>query len=653
MKQFNYIVPNVEFLEDMMGSREIQLYKSSKAQLIQIYSANTDADWYLAIGNVIKKQFPSAVIVGASSVGEIIHGKININSTIVMFSFFESASLNLFSADCPFGQEEQVGAGLRESIEKLHVEIKGVMLLSNPIANDAGKMFNAFADANSPYLIFGGGAGDYDNQRKSILFDGARCMTTGFVAVAFSGENLFIENLTYLEWYPFSKEMTITEIGDLSIKTIDDQPAFSIYHKYLGIEADDQFFMNSMEFPLLIQRNGNTVARTPFFADKNDGSIHLVADVRQGEKFRIGYGNPQIILKEADRIQLEMQRFQPEAILLFSCICRRFLMQQDVDMETMPYEKFAPTAGFYTFGEYCGNNQYHSLLNSTMVVVGFREGVIANNEHKSGLTGPADPNEYTDPYSNQHSRILSRLLYFISQTTKEIEEQNQLLTQLNDQKNEFLGIAAHDLRSPLANIQGFSELLCESLEGELKEMAAIINQQSSQMLGLLNELLDITTIESGKLVVKKEFVDYRRLIEYLVETNKPMAAKKSIELIPEFDAIPSRLWLDPDKIQHALGNIIGNAIKFSYPDSQIAIHVYLEEHYVVTEVIDHGQGISAEDLDAVFLPFKKSKSKPTAGETSHGLGLAIVKKIIDAHGGELGVKSEQGKGSVFFVKIPI
>jgi signal transduction histidine kinase len=571
----------------------------------------------------------------------------------VIFSFFDSSSLNLFSIDCPFGREEEVGVALRESIEKLQIEVKGVMLLSNPIANDAGKMFNAFSDTHSPYLIFVGGAGDYDNQRKSILFDGTRCMTSGFVAVAFSGENLFIENLTYLEWYPFSKEMTITEAGDLSIKTIDDQPAFSIYHKYLGIEADDRFFMNSMEFPLLIQRNGNTVARTPFFADKNDGSIHLVADVQQGEKFRIGYGNPQIILKEADRIQLEMQRFQPEAILLFSCICRRFLMQQDVDMETMPYEEFAPTGGFYTFGEYCGNNQYHSLLNSTMVVVGFREGEASNKERKSGLSAPTESNAYADPYSNQHTRILSRLLYFISETTKEIEEQNKLLIQLNDQKNEFLGIAAHDLRSPLANIHGFSELLGESLDGELKEMATLINQQSSQMLGLLNELLDITAIESGKLVVKKEFVDYRQLIEHLIETNRPLATKKSIELVPKVDPIPTQLWLDPDKILQALGNILGNAIKFSYPDSQIVIHIYLEEHYVVTEVIDQGQGISAEELDSVFLPFKKSKSKPTAGETSHGLGLAIVKKIMDAHGGELGVKSELGKGSVFYIKIPI
>ena len=93
-----------------------------------------------------------------------------------------------------------------------------------------------------------------------------------------------------------------------------------------------------------------TIARTPFFANKEEGTILLVADVKTGEKFRIGYGNPQVILNEGLLIQQQIDHFQPEAIMLFSCICRRFLMQQDVDKETMPYENIAPTSGESSFG---------------------------------------------------------------------------------------------------------------------------------------------------------------------------------------------------------------------------------------------------------------------------------------------------------------
>ena len=134
------------------------------------------------------------------------------------------------------------------------------------------------------------------------------------------------------------------------------------------------FFQNSLEFPFLIYRNGQIIARTPFFVNKKDGSIQLVSDVHVGEKFRIGYGNPQMIIKESVHIQNQMQFFKPNAIFLYTCICRRFLLQEDINLETLPFNNIAPTAGFYTFGEFCSNNKFNSLLNSTMVAVGFREG---------------------------------------------------------------------------------------------------------------------------------------------------------------------------------------------------------------------------------------------------------------------------------------
>ena len=328
-------------------------------------------------------------------------------------------------------------------------------------------------------------------------------------------------------------------------------------------------------------------------------------------------------------------------------------MQQDVDKETKPYENIAPTAGFYTFGEYFNNNKFRSLLNSTMVVVGFREGLPSNETKNRVALSPNKMSLTSDPYSNQHTRILSHLLYFINETSKELENQNKLLYDLNEMKNEFLAIAAHDLKNPINVILGFSKLLARELSGNQKHFVDIIEEASEKMLRLLNDLLDITHIESGKLVLNKEENEYIVFVDKLISSFELQAQKKGIQLVKDFHVASFKLLFDSDRMEQVIGNLLSNAIKYSYSDSKITISVKLDNNVLITEVIDNGQGIPEDEIEIIIKPFKRASSKPTAGESSHGLGLTIVKKIIEAHGGELGVVSIWGSGSNFFVKLPV
>ena len=575
------------------------------------------------------------------------------DSTAIIFSFFENSSLHIFSYECKLGREIAIGKALIKDAEALNVDVRGMLLLSTPVTSDAGKLFNSITAYNLSYPVFGGGAGDYANKRKTLVFDGMHCYEKGLISVVFSGDSLHIEPFTYLGWQPLSKEMTITEIGEMSVKSLDGKPAFSVYEKYLGIKADDSFFLNSLEFPFLFYRNGQIIARTPFFVNEKDGSIQLVGDVQVGEKIRIGYGNPQMILAESVHIQKQMQDFNPEAIFLYTCICRRFLLQQDANLETLPFNSIAPTAGFYTFGEFCSNGTVNSLLNSTMVAVGIREGANGKETERDESVLAKNAKPKFDPYTNQHSRILSRLLYFINVTTKELEEQNQLLKSLNEQKNEFRGIAAHDLRNPIGVIQGFSELLEENIDDEFKDYTGEITKMSSKMLSLLNDLLDISKIEAGKLDLKKDEIDYNAFVAQNIRMNELLAKSKGIKIVSDLEVHELIVSVDEEKINQVLNNLIGNAIKYSYPGSTITVKVFKEKNQLVTQVIDNGQGIPEKEIDGLFYPFKQTSVKPTSGETSHGLGLAIVKKIIEGHNGHVGVTSEFGKGSVFSFILPI
>ena len=653
MKQINFKISSIAYLCEILKSKEIVSFCNFQSQLVQIYSAKNDSKWYTSIGNEIRKIFPLSVIIGASSVGEICDGKMFTDSTVIVFSFFESSSLNIFSYECIPGSEEAIGKALVKDVEKLNSDVKGVLLLSTPVTSDAGKLFNSITAYNLSYPVFGGGAGDYANKRKTLVFDGMHCYEQGLISVVFSGDSLHIEPFTYLGWQPLSKEMTITEIGEMSVKSLDGKPAFSVYEKYLGIKADDSFFLNSLEFPFLFYRNGQIIARTPFFVNEKDGSIQLVGDVQVGEKIRIGYGNPQMILAESGHIQKQMQDFNPEAIFLYTCICRRFLLQQDANLETLPFNSIAPTAGFYTFGEFCSNGTVNSLLNSTMVAVGIREGANGKETERDESVLAKNAKPKFDPYTNQHSRILSRLLYFINVTTKELEEQNQLLKSLNEQKNEFRGIAAHDLRNPIGVILGFSELLEENIDDEFKDYTGEITKMSSKMLSLLNDLLDISKIEAGKLDLKKDEIDYNAFVAQNIRMNELLAKSKGIKIVSDLEVRGLIVSIDEEKINQVLNNLIGNAIKYSYPGSTITVKVFKEINQLVTQVIDNGQGIPEKEIEGLFYPFKQTSVKPTSGETSHGLGLAIVKKIIEGHNGHVGVTSEFGKGSVFSFILPI
>jgi len=132
-----------------------------------------------------------------------------------------------------------------------------------------------------------------------------------------------------------------------------------------------------------------------------------------------------------------------------------------------------------------------------------------------------------------------------------------------------------------------------------------------------------------------------------------MDQNKRIKIESDFEMSDQILSFDDGKIEQVLNNLIGNAIKYSYPDSTILVKVLKENNQIVTQVIDQGQGISEKEIEGVFYPFKKTSTRPTGGETSHGLGLAIVKRIIEGHGGIVGVNSEKGKGSVFYFTLPI
>lgn len=232
------------------------------------------------------------------------------------------------------------------------------------------------------------------------------------------------------------------------------------------------------------------------------------------------------------------------------------------------------------------------------------------------------------------------------QHVEELIRINQRLTELNNQKNTLLGMAAHDLRNPLSVVLGYSKFLLMKPEGQSERANKYLdNIQASAkfMLGLVEDLLDVTTLESGKLTLKLAPTDLKALVERCVEMVRPMAQDKEIAI--DLQIAPVEREVDSGKIDQVVTNLLTNAIKYSHRGSTVTVSLTPE---IRLSVADQGQGIPEAELAKLFQPFGRTSVQSTGGELSTGLGLAIARRIVEGHGGSIGVTSEVGKGSTFW-----
>jgi len=250
--------------------------------------------------------------------------------------------------------------------------------------------------------------------------------------------------------------------------------------------------------------------------------------------------------------------------------------------------------------------------------------------------------------SEADEQLLKQLIRDYAAAEKKLAELNQI-------KNRFLGMTAHDLRNPIASIRGFSELfLTESfgtLTPEQKEYMQMIYTTSDQMFSMVNDLLDITVIESGKLDLKRQKGNLISTVHERVRIIRPIAQKKNVEIHEQF-ADYGEIFFDPQRIAQVVDNLVGNAIKFSLPNKKIYISSVWQDNMAGICVKDEGPGLSQNDKTKLCGDFQTLSARPTGGEKSTGLGLAIVKKIIEAHGGILQVESIPGAGAAFSFFIP-
>jgi signal transduction histidine kinase/large-conductance mechanosensitive channel len=233
---------------------------------------------------------------------------------------------------------------------------------------------------------------------------------------------------------------------------------------------------------------------------------------------------------------------------------------------------------------------------------------------------------------------------------------NSQLVSLNEEKNNLVRILAHDLRSPLSQIIGFSDILEETKSKVTKDEKFMLDQvgKSARHINeMVIKILDIDGLEESHLRVIRERLDVREILNDISSRYAPQAKAKGIEIRLIKSDKYHTIWTDHLLLMLLLENLVSNAVKFSPKNTIITLETLCEYDHVVFKISDQGPGFTDEDKTKIFNRFQRLSAKPTGSETSTGLGLSIVKKYVNDLKGEIWLESEVGKGSTFFVKLSV
>jgi PAS domain S-box-containing protein len=243
------------------------------------------------------------------------------------------------------------------------------------------------------------------------------------------------------------------------------------------------------------------------------------------------------------------------------------------------------------------------------------------------------------------------------QSQEAIEALNRALQVANQHKSEFLANMSHELRTPLNAILGFSELLLDDTSNKFdlttrQKFLDRIHSSGSHLLGLINDILDLSKVEAGRMVLTVETVSVVDVVAQVLSTMEPIAAKKGVRTSADV-ADGAQLQADAGKLKQMLLNLVSNAVKFTPEGGSVTISARQVSDVIEISVADTGIGIAEADLNRLFKDFQQLDAGPGRRQEGTGLGLALTKRLAELHGGEIRVASEPGKGSVFTLRLPL
>ncbi|MDR1206171.1 MAG: response regulator [Peptococcaceae bacterium] len=251
---------------------------------------------------------------------------------------------------------------------------------------------------------------------------------------------------------------------------------------------------------------------------------------------------------------------------------------------------------------------------------------------------------------------INDLIKEMQRYAKTLEEKNVYLNRLNELKDEFLANTSHELRTPINGIIGIVESMIDGAAGEMsdeqKYNLAIVSNSGKRLSNMVNDILDFTKLKNQEIVLQIKPVDLKPVVDTVIVLSKPLIKGKDLTLVNEIDSSLTLVGADENRVQQILYNLIGNAIKFT-EKGKVSVSAAVAGGMVRVSVEDTGIGVAEDKFERIFESFEQADGSTAREYGGTGLGLSITKKIVELHGGTVGVESQLGKGSKFTFTLPV
>jgi len=424
MKQFQFAYDDHKSFLETLSDFKNQAGSKAGAKMFQIFTEVLDQDIIQKVCSAIEQVFPDVPYMGCSTSGNIIDCQLSCNITVVCTVFeLPSTKLRIFQYDLSKDSVSEITEKIAGETEA-SPWVKAIEMFFTIPETSTTRFCDGLKGIRKDIQIFGGVAcsDDITSDASCVFFKEGGFSEKSILIIFYGGDDFHVDSINVTGWKPLGRKFRVTKSEGSVLQELDGIPAYDVYHKYLNIKNDDNFFYNTLEFPLLYEHNNTTILRTPV-ASNADGSITMTSDIDIGSVVRISYGDPGTILESIRHDSQKIAEFRPDLLRIFSCAARRtFWTSKEPTYEISPFKEIAPSCGFFSHGEFLRTNGSLNQHNVTLVIAAMREG-----EKKEGSV-PASP----ETTALSKVPLVSRLATFISVTSLELEEINKKLAFVNE-----------------------------------------------------------------------------------------------------------------------------------------------------------------------------------------------------------------------------
>lgn len=550
MKTYNIIYKNSIDLNRFVDENNIS---NCEKVLIQVFCGITDKHYIKGVTRDIKNSIPKGKIIGVTTAGEIYEGRSIEDACILSITVFENTQIDVFIFKREDERDYEYGKNILHNVKSQDTKL--ILLFVSGENINAETLLSGINQEGSEIITLGGIAANSQGSGKAYVFDEKNIYDRGVVCASLNNKELFVYTDYNFNWVPIGKDHIVTKAEKNIIKEIDYRPAKEFYQKYIGLEEIEDKMLNTVEFPIMVKRNGMYLSR-PISGFNEKGELKLLSSqIRTGEKIRLGYGNVNHILECSESIFQKIKHVPIESIFIYSCINRKFLLKSMIDAEIKYLNKDISISGFFTYGEFNHVNHKNMLYTETMVLVG-----ISENEHSRITVDETYLEDFKKLSMNENTALYN----LIKTTGDELDELNKSLEKRVEEKIQEIRRQYYtDFLTGLYNRNKLNEDINEM---EIYKLALIdINSFA--------EINDFYGVEAGDLILceiakvieyfsKEKGVYFYRIYSdvYAVTCKEETSTEEFINILSEIQSIINEQCFFYKRHRIYIGTTIGVAI---------------------------------------------------------------------------------------------